>query len=254
MRWPLASLLLLSALTACDDDGPPVPGPVDGGARDAAAADASAADDASIRDAEPQDSGADGGTSLDATVVIDSRGFPIRVPQTRLVPCMGRGGCSDGCDAPMIEATDTDFVCTLRHGARDRHFVYVQSRPVRLDPGLGFFPLPTYERDGAWVSDGAQLVASEGPGVYDYGGGHHNDSMTIDLGDVVYRYYHSSFGFGFRKCQEMDCLQVFAPGAATPTTDGCTRDRTLPVVCVKVASDGTVPELMDTFMRCPGDT
>jgi hypothetical protein len=49
-------------------------------------------------------------------------------------------------------------------------------------------------------------------------------------------------------------VSAYPPGSNTPTTDGCTRDRTLPIVCVRVAADGTVPPLTDGFMRCPGDT
>lgn len=257
-RYPLAAcaVSLLCAL-GCDSgrDGADA-GPVDrsdSGVRDASASDGGFADASAGDGALADGSAGDARPLADAGVHIDERGFPIRVPQRRQVPCMGRGGPPDPCPSPMVEAEDVDFVCTLRHGARDRHFVYVQSRPTRLDPGLALVPLPIYTRDGAWVSDGVRVIAMDRPGVYDYGGGHHNDSMTVDLGDTVYRYYHSSFGFGFRRCQEMDCLQAFAPGATTPTTDGCTRDRLLPIVCVRVASDGSVPALTDTFMRCPGD-
>lgn len=240
------ALGLVAAAIACSSDEPrPSPGPTDGSASaDAARADAGVADAAGDEDAAARE---------DASTAVDPRGFPIRRPRMREVPCMdqGRGGC-DGMATATVE--DADFVCTLRHGARDREFVYVQSTPVRVDSGLGLVPLPVFERAGAWLSDGSQVTAMDLGGIYDIGGGHQNDSMTVDLGDTVYRYYHSSFGFGFRKCQEMDCLQTYAPGASTPTTDGCTRDRTLPVVCVRVAADGTVPPLVDTFMRCPGDT
>lgn len=253
MRWALACVSVV-ALWACDGDRSPVPGPADGGSRadaapledaalpaDGGSADAAPAGDAAPTDAEPL---------VDSGVRIDERGFPIRVPQRRTVPCNDRG--SGGCQGESTESEDVDFVCTLRHGSRDQ-LIYVQSRPTRLDASLGIFPLPIYQRDGAWVSDGTQVVSSGHGGFYDYGGGHHNDALTLELGDVTYRYYHSSFGFGFRRCQEMDCVQSFAPGASTPTDDGCTRDRTLPVVCVRVAADGTVPALTDTFMRCAGD-
>lgn len=50
----------------------------------------------------------------------------------------------------------------------------------------------------------------------------------------------------------MDCLQLLEGGGLV-TEDGCTKERTLPVTCVQVADDGTVPELVDTFAPCPGD-
>lgn len=35
--------------------------------------------------------------------------------------------------------------------------------------------------------------------------------------------------------------------------DGCTAERSLPVVCVRVTSDGSYPALADTFAKCPSD-
>jgi succinate dehydrogenase / fumarate reductase iron-sulfur subunit len=181
--------------------------------------------------------------------IADERGFTLRVPQVRQVPCESRAG---GCDAPTVAARDADLVCTLVDGARNQ-YLYAQVHVDRIDGVTNFFPQPVYVTDGVWISDGTRVISSGHAATYDYGGGHNNDSLTVDLGDVVYKYYHSSFGFGFRRCQEMDCLQSYAPGAATPTVDGCTRERTRPIVCVRVTDTGTVPPMRDTFMRCAGD-
>ena len=51
----------------------------------------------------------------------------------------------------------------------------------------------------------------------------------------------------------MDCVQTYELGTGNLLEDGCTSDRTLPIACVRVLEDGTVPELIDTFEPCPGD-
>ena len=73
--------------------------------------------------------------------------------------------------------------------------------------------------------------------------------MGID--GTSYRYYHSSFGFGWRRCQPMDCVQELRSDGVVD--DGCTPARTRPIVCVEIAEDGTEPALLDTFEKCLGD-
>jgi len=41
--------------------------------------------------------------------------------------------------------------------------------------------------------------------------------------------------------------------AGTLIEDGCTPQRTLPIVCRAIAADGTWQALVDMFERCPGD-
>ena len=247
-----APLLLSVILLACGGSEGRDGGTGDAGARDAERADTGSTDRGSTEDgAMATDSGtvadggilADAGMNADGGVPAEVLGFSIRRPQLRTVPCEGMFcGPSGTTDAP-----DKDFVCTLDHGNYRGKYVYVQARPTRY----GGFNGLQYMVDGAFLSDGT--TATPADAIYDFGGNHANDNITLTLPTVVYRYSHSSYGFGFRKCQPMDCLQVHAPGGATPTEDGCTRDRTLPVVCVEVVDDGTVPELVDHFMRCPGD-
>lgn len=50
----------------------------------------------------------------------------------------------------------------------------------------------------------------------------------------------------------MDCLQVY-DADDNLVEDGCTCDRTLPMVCVAVQTDGTWAALEDSFATCPGD-
>ncbi|MFO0727899.1 MAG: hypothetical protein U1E65_29235 [Myxococcota bacterium] len=208
----------------------------DAGAQDAGAADAQAMDadevDAQAMDAAAADAGSHAGPY----------GFTIRVPQMRTIPCEGMF-----CGGTTTVAPDKDFVCALDHGAVHASYLYVAARPQRMSGFTGLI----FSVDAAYLSDGTTPRAVTA--IYDWGGNHNNDAITLSLTDASYKFSHSSFGFGFRKCQPMDCLQVYAPGASTPTEDGCTHDRTIPTVCVEVGADGTVPPLVDNFMRCPGD-
>ncbi|HPA58115.1 MAG TPA: hypothetical protein PLT70_11890, partial [bacterium] len=101
---------------------------------------------------------------------------------------------------------------------------------------------------GSWISfDGA---VSEITGAnYDWGGNHHNDFLEFSYSGKKFKIYHSSFGYGWRSCQNMDCMQVGDP----VTEDGCTKERTLPSVCQEVSADGTVGSFEDTFEPCAGD-
>ncbi len=88
---------------------------------------------------------------------------------------------------------------------------------------------------------------------YDWGGNHHNDALSFYYQNAHYQYYHSSFGFGWRSCQPMDCINVYAVGGTTPTTEGCASTRTLPEVCVLIKTGGTHDPLVDKFAKCAGD-
>jgi hypothetical protein len=176
-------------------------------------------EDSGLADASVEDAGERG-----------TYGFPIRVPQVRSV---------DG-----MSIRDADAICTLEWQSVDA-LIYVQAHATQW-VGLGGFE---FETDGVWISDGT--TASPIEGSYDYGGGHHNDSILADVGANRFRFYHSSFGFGFRACQPPDCIDVY-DGEMNPVEYGCD-GRTLPAICVEIAEDGAVPPLVDTFEKCPGD-
>jgi hypothetical protein len=186
-----------------------------------------------VPDVGPEDQGGE---------VVDF-GFDVRVPQWHDYTC--EGGMMG--DVEMHEL-DTDWICTFDDGGQ-QGWVYAQATPTGCFVTMG--ATPTYTPGGAWFSDGAKVVAVDKP-AYDYGGGHHNDSLAFDWNGKHYKVYHSSFGWGWRACQNMDCLQVYGAGGALET-DGCTTDRTLPVVCVQVKEDGTYDPLIDTFEKCLGD-
>lgn len=179
------------------------------------------------------DTGGDGG---------GAESFEIRIPGSQQVECeeFGGGGTT------MVTMADLDHVCTFDYdGAFGQ--VYVQASAS----GCGPWQSPIYEVVGAWMAMDGKLTALPGA-EYDYGGNHHNDSVTFSWEGTPFKYYHSSFGWGWRACQPMDCIQVLTTGGAI-AEDGCTKERTLPIVCVEVGKDGTVPALVDTFAPCDGD-
>jgi hypothetical protein len=140
-------------------------------------------------------------------------------------------------------------LCTFG-GASTPGYVYAQLRQTGTQQ-VGIAQIPVYEVQLAQLARGGTVIDLDNT-QYDYGGGHHNDSLSFDYEGVTHRFYHSSFGFGFRACQPMDCRDVYELGAASPQQEGCA-DRSLAEVCVAVQSDGTHAPLTDTFMKCAGD-
>jgi hypothetical protein len=144
---------------------------------------------------------------------------------------------------------DLDWLCTFG-GASTPGYVYVQLLQTGMQQ-VGIATIPVYEVQLAQLALG-EVVSDLDNAQYDYGGGHHNDSLSFDYEGATHRFYHSSFGFGFRACQPMDCRDVYELGGAAPTQDGCT-ERSIPEVCVAIQSDGSHAPLTDTFMTCAGD-
>jgi hypothetical protein len=163
----------------------------------------------------------------------------------------GAGGGELGFSFRVPGPMDRDWLCTFHRGAELGH---VYARVTQTGTKMaGIATVPVYEVVLAQMSMAGAVVTLANP-VYDHGGGHNNDWLQFDSDGQTYRYYHSSFGFGFRKCQPMDCLNVYALGGTTPQTEGCGLTRTRPEVCVPIKPDGTHDPLVDTFMKCPGDT
>lgn len=206
--------------------------PKDGGAPKDAGPDRDSGVPEPGRDGGPSDGGSNDGDPK------DEHGFAIRVPQLRTVPCTGQF-----CPSPST-LRDEDYVCTFKAGSVSG-FVYAQATPVRMTDVSG----GTFESAGSWVSIDGRVSSVQSS--YDYGGNHHNDSLTFTYAGQSYRYYHSSFGFGWRACQPMDCVQEVAGDAVLK--DGCGPDRSLPIVCARVTDDGKVPALVDSFQKCVGD-
>ncbi len=140
-----------------------------------------------------------------------------------------------------------DQICTIEYGAISG-YVYFQATAASCE--LIMFPIPVYQTE-AWISiDGVvtPLEASD----YDYGGNHNNDFFSFTHEGTNYMFYHSSFGYGWRRCQPMDCIQIL-DSEGTVIEDGCTTERTLPIVCTPITGDATFAPLVDNFEYCEGD-
>jgi len=218
---------------------------VDGGADDdgGSPADAGEHDGGAPADGGPVDDGGsptDGGND-DAGVVL--YGFDIRTPTEVELPCDG-GFCS----GDTVPAPEVDYLCTLSYAPEAiEGYIYLTTRPEEYLDFLGFL----YSVEAAYFSDG-EVATPIAEAAYEWGGNHHNDYFDVTVEGVHFRYDHSSFGFGFRQCQPMDCLKILSDEGAV-LVDGCEPDRTLPVACVQIPLEGPIPELVDTFMTCPGD-
>jgi hypothetical protein len=144
-----------------------------------------------------------------------------------------------------------DWLCTFHDGAEPG---YVYARLLQTGTShIGIAETPVYSVELAQLSVKGAVSALEGA-KYDYGGGHHNDSLSFDHAGKSHRFYHSSFGFGFRSCQPMDCRSVYGLGTTTLETEGCASSRSLPEVCVAIKPDASHDPLVDKFMKCPGDS
>lgn len=168
-------------------------------------------------------------------------GFVIRVPQDRQIPEKDFQGGTQ-----MVTRSDVDHVCTFPESF-PKTYLYIQANPTRCEMMMGCF----YDTQGAWVSVDGVLEAIQGA-HYDFGGNHANDWVEVPYQGKVYRFFHSTLGFGGRRCQPMDCVQI-KDTDENVLEDGCTKERTVPVTCVVVDADGKVPGFPTTFSKCPGD-
>ena len=149
---------------------------------------------------------------------------------------------------PQLTQLDMDWLCTFEHDG-ESGYVYLQNNTTSCED-FGMSVGGGFTNVGAWISIDGNVSTLSG-GYYDWGGNHHNDSMGFEYNGKKYEYYHSSFGYGWRVCQNMDCINVNA--GEDDEELGCGSDRTLPIVCVQIKSDGTYEELIDNFEKCPGD-
>lgn len=215
------------------------------------------ADDSGEADggADPDDSGkADGGANPNDSGKADGSGgdgfeayeFNVRIPQYRNLTCQSEMGGTE-----TVQELETDFLCTFAYEGESGH-IYLKSKPIGCTMLMG--PVVSFEIEGAQLALEQSVIDLENA-VYNRGGNHVNDSFEFDYQGKHLKYYHSSFGFGWRVCQPMDCIQVFNSSAdENPIEDGCTIERTLPVVCSQIQEDGSFDELIDNFAPCPGDT
>lgn len=166
-------------------------------------------------------------------------GFVMRLPHDRTLDC---GDTSQ-------TFSDRDWLCTYDYDGATG-VVYAQSTPATCVQVMDYQAV--YQSTGEInLGQGAQALGSV---VYDWGGNHQNDTLEFETSGQRFRYSHSSFGFGWRKCHDMDCAQVYSSDGADLIQDGCTCDRTVPITCSSVQPDGTWADLVDTFAVCNGDS
>jgi hypothetical protein len=190
-------------------------------------------------------SSATGGTG--STGKLDSAtGFVIRTPSSHSFNC---NSPSTG-ESSSETFSDADWICSFSYNGKTGA-VYIQSTPTACKVVMS--AMPVFTTATAQISfDGK--VSELTNAKYDWGGNHHNDSLSFAYEKDTFKYYHSSFGFGWRSCQNMDCLQVSAGSTDSVTTDGCKSDRAIPIVCSQIKEDGSYDSLsVDSFKKCLGD-
>lgn len=203
---------------------------------------------ADVTDASPsdvEDTSSDLPQDVADEEVLPDFGFEIRAPkQDYNIQCEGQGW--DGNPA-FFEGGDADWICTFDYEGQTGA-VYVQATPASCAVLMSV--VPEYQTQ-AWISFGSTPKALEAVG-YDAGGNHQNNYFWFTYEQKKFTYDHSSYGFGFRVCQPIDCVRV-ADSDGEILEDGCTKERTLPIVCVPVGADGSFGPLEDTFKPCNGD-
>jgi hypothetical protein len=259
MRILAASLHLALLVSACSVNPVPKPAnadstPVTDGTLGDTTLDAT---DATGTNVAKTDSAADSATTDAADTLADTPtdtptdapgkpgdfGFVYRIPQQHKgLKCSNAPpGIPD-----TMDAWDQDWLCQITGHAK-KPYVYVQATPKSCQVFLG--PVPNYDAQ-AWVSDGT-VAQQAGGATYDHGGGHNNDAAEFTWDGSEWKLYHSSFGFGFRKCQPMDCAVESKGGKLV--NDGCTPERKVPAVCVPIEKNGSYKALVDAYKKCDGD-
>lgn len=151
-----------------------------------------------------------------------------------------------------------DWICSFKYAGKEG-FVYVQGSPTGCKATMSVNPIISVDSAVLYVNGKYETLSAVS---YEWGGNHHNDKFRFTYDGKVYEYFHSSYGWGGRSCQEMDCMRFFESDGTTLVEDGCkTFDedlsgvRSLPVVC-RFASldDGSFGDFTDSFEFCPGDS
>ena len=185
-------------------------------------------------------------SSGEITECIESTDFNIRTPSSNELSC----------GDPISENSfyDVDYLCTFKHGDIDTQ-IYIQATPSSCEVYMSAVPLFTNDSVTGWMKTENGIVSIQAG--YDWGGNHHNDSINVKIENHNYVIYHSSIGFGWRACAPPDCILVCEEGVEicdsySAEVDGCSREPgsgppSLPVICVQILMDGSVPELLDPW-------
>ena len=251
LRKPIFIVIVLAAALcfACNDN----PDTEEGAVADGDMSE----DDGSDGDGDAIDGDATDDESEDVTDGDDENDtelteFQIRVPDPAAL------SCEDPDMGFISDWRQIDHVCSIHNAALDAE-IYVQANPVECL----LFDTAAYSVTNAWIQIDGEISGLSA--AYDYGYRHHNDFITFQLNGRKHIIWHSSIGWGFRACYRPDCMVICDEGTdcvhGTETDvqqDGCEREAgsgppPLPVICVEVLPDGSVPELLDPWTEHDGE-
>jgi hypothetical protein len=181
--------------------------------------------------------------------------FPIRVPSTHTLTCPGT--------PPYVgDFIDVDHVCRVDYDTLHAD-LYFQATPTACVQTMS--EVPSEFQVFAFAKVDGESTIRQIAGRYDWGGNHHTDILRFALDGKTYVIGRSSMFFGGRSCSPPDCLLPCNVGATFDTcdeymgysVDGCHRVQygpppPIPVVCVRVAADGSVPPLLDPWVAQTG--
>ena len=182
--------------------------------------------------------------------------FKPRVPKMAVLHCSLEDERMGG--RVEIDFDQQDWICTFKYADKEG-FVYVQGSPTSCRMlGMGMNPEISVDTAALYVNGKYETLNAVS---YEWGGNHHNDKFRFTYDGKVYEYFHSSYGFGGRSCQEMDCMRVYEADGTTLIEDVCktfddnlSEVRSLPVVCrFANLNDGSFGDFTDSFELCNGD-
>lgn len=184
--------------------------------------------------------------------------FKPRVPKMAAYHCTYEEGRGKDAIKWELDFDQQDWICTFKYADKEG-FVYVQGSPTSCRMlGMGMNPEISVDTAALYVNGKYESLNAVS---YEWGGNHHNDKFRFTYDGKVYEYFHSSYGFGGRSCQEMDCMRVYEADGTTLIEDGCktfddnlSEVRSLPVVCrFANLNDGSFGDFTDSFELCNGD-
>ena len=180
--------------------------------------------------------------------------FKPRTPKKEVFTCKSEQGHGIEWEEKFDQQ---DWICTFKYSGKEG-FVYVQGTPTDCEARFSLLPTISVDTAVLYVNGKYESVKDL---TYEWGGNHHNDKFRFTFDGKVYEYFHSSYGWGGRSCQEMDCMRVFESDGTTLIEDGCktfdddlSEVRSLPVVCrFADVEDGSFGSFKDEFELCMGD-
>ncbi|WP_295859473.1 hypothetical protein [uncultured Fibrobacter sp.] len=195
-------------------------------------------------------------SSADVVLTDPMEIFKPRIPKMAVLHCSLEDERMGG--RVEIDFDQQDWICTFKYADKEG-FVYVQGSPTSCRMlGMGMNPEISVDTAALYVNGKYETLSAVS---YEWGGNHHNDKFRFTYDGKVYEYFHSSYGFGGRSCQEMDCMRVYEADGTTLIEDGCktfddnlSEVRSLPVVCrFANLNDGSFGDFTDSFELCNGD-